>query len=184
MAAILRPKFGRLKMAVSERFYLDKKGIEAKSPQEDSVGVRIKFTDTDLVLDMLLDDLKEDVIRRNALFGIKVGVGNSFGGKQGEEAFELAESRFETFKAGNWAEGRQVGPRDSDVILAFVAAKADMDQELTVEDCRARFADDGDLDSKEIAKYPQVKAHIDRIRLERLQARAAKSQEEASKAHP
>ncbi len=169
-------------MAVSERFYLDSKGNESNSPQEDSVGVRHKFEGTDLVLDMSLDDLIDDIIRRNALFGINVGVGNSYGGKQGEEAFEAAESRWETFKDKAWAAGRQIGPRDSDVILAFVAAKADMDQEVSVEDVRARFADDGDLDSKEIAKYPEVKAHIDRIRLERLQTRAAKSQEAASKA--
>ena len=129
-------------MAVSERFYIDSKGEETKSPDEKSAGVRIKFEGTDLVLDMLLDDLEEDIIRRNALFGIKVGVGNAFGGKNGEEAFELAESRFETFKDGKWSEGRQVGPRDSDVILAFIAAKAAMDQELEIEVVRARCADD------------------------------------------
>ena len=173
-------------MAISERFYLDAKSEEVKSPQEDSVGVRIKFTDTDLVLDMMLDDLSEDIIRRNALFGIKVGVGNAFGGKSGEEAYDLGETRFETFKAGNWAEGRQIGPRDSDVILAFIAAKAAMDQELDIEDVRPRFAADYEgedkLDAKEVAKYPQVKEHIDRIRLERQQARADKSKEAAKSA--
>lgn len=181
-------------MAVSERCYVDSKGEEFNSPTAACIAVRHKFVGTDLVLEMGLDDLEDDLIRRNSLFGINVGVGNSYGGQSGEDAFESAESRWETFKIGEWAAGRQIGPRDADVLLALVAAKADLGQEVDIEDLRPRFASDAAeskagkenpayaLDSKEVAKMPEVKMHIDRIRAERTAERAAKSKAAAQDA--
>lgn len=178
-------------MAVSERCYFDSKGEEFNSPTADCVGVRHKFVGTEFALEMLLDDLEDDLIRRNALFGLNVGVGNAYGGQSGEIAFDSAEARFETFKLGSWAAGRQIGPRDADVLLALVAAKADLGQEVSIEDLRPRFADTAAdsaegkknpayaLDAKEVAKMPEVKMHIDRIRAERTAERAAKSAEAA-----
>lgn len=160
---------------VSKRVFLDSEGNEFNSPPEGVAGVRHYFEGTDHVLDMPLEELTEDIILRNAAWGISTGVGNAYGGKSGDDAFEAGEARFETFKSGNWAAGRQVGPRDSDVLTALCEARPDLDK----EDTRKRLAGEeteagGPLDAKSVAGIPEVAVIVLRLQEERRAARQAK----------
>lgn len=129
---------------------------------------------------MQLNDLPESIIRAAAAFGINTSVGNTFGGTPDpEEAFELAEARWERLKEGEWsAERGESGPRTGDLVEAVRAAKtkagATFDEAAFVAKLQS-----GELKREAVTAIPAVKAEIDAIKLKRLQERAAKSAEAA-----
>lgn len=168
------------------RTFLDKDGKAAARATPEAVTVSHKWLSDGHDFKMNLADLKPEIVRCAALFGISQVVGNAYGGETDDSAAqEKAEQRWETLVGGSWATERETGPRIGDLVEAFAKARADAGKPVSEEwkeKAAAQIAD-GTLDSKELLKNGAIKAAFDAIKLQRAQERAKKSAE-AAKATP
>ena len=166
--------------AKCSRTFRDSKGEQTSRASADTRAVIFTFAGTNKILEMALDDLPEAILRAAAAFGINTSVGNTFGGTpDADEAFELAESRWERLKEGEWsAERGESGPRTGDLVAAAKAAKTKAGATFNEADFLEKLRS-GALTREKVTSIPAIKAELDAIRLQRMQERAAKSAEAA-----
>lgn len=161
-----------------ERVFVDADGKEAARSHPTVVAVRLRFTETGDVLDMPLADLNPGIINAAAAFGLNTSVGNTFGAiSDPGEAFEAAETRWNSLREGHWSAERQSGPRTSDILEAVARYRKENGSDVSDawrEGFKAKLAD-GQLDTKKLLEQPVLKAHYLAIKRERAEERATKA---------
>lgn len=160
-----------------QNFYIAQDGSRSARPQPDVVAVGKKFLESGEEIVRNLADFPEAQMRQCAAFGLQQVGQNAYGtAGDEEERKQMLTDRWDTILDGQWSEGRQDGPRVADVLAALVAAMKDRGNEVTedwVAEKKAAF-EAGDLDPKEVAKRPAIKAKLIQIRAERALERAGK----------
>jgi hypothetical protein len=142
-------------------------------------GVRIRFTETEAELDMMLEELSQDMLLAAAAFGLNTSVGNTFGAIADPiEALEAAESRWETLRSGVWSSERHVGPRTTDLVEAVVRWYVSNGREISDDDRAKIVATVGDAAAaKALQADPEVGVHLAAIRKERAEAKQREAQD-------
>lgn len=147
---------------------------------QDVTAVVFKFPKTDEELVMELSGLSEGILRAAAAFGINTSVGNVLGAlKDPREYLDAAAARWETLTGGSWSEGRESGPRIGDLIEALTRVKAKISgtapDQAWIDAQRAKITAP-DFDRRVYLQNAQIKAEIDRIKVERLTASIAEAE--------
>ena len=167
-----------------ERGFVDNEGNVHARAFPEVKAVRLFFVESETELLMHLDELPEGILRAAAAFGLNTSVGNTFGAlADPDEALEVAESRWETLKAGHWSAERATGPRTSDLLEACVRYYQAQGREVSEQDkekLTAKLADPAAV--KELSANPHIAVHVAAIRKERAEERARKASEKAGAA--
>lgn len=128
-------------------------------------------------------DLPEGAVRAGAAFGIKTSITNTAGSKtlSADEKWDAIEDRAKVILANAWSAERETGPRTNDVVEAAARVQASRGKPMD-DAARAAFATrlaNEEIKSSDLLKNSAFRAAYDAIKLERWQAKAAKSAEAA-----
>jgi hypothetical protein len=173
-----------------QNVYISASGKEAPSPMPDVVKIVKRFLDADTgevsrEEELDLRNLSQQVLLQGAAFGLHQVAQNAYGAaKDTDEKAESCASRWEDISNGSWRSDRQVGPRTSDLILAyarvFEQTKGKAPSDAWVERQKAKLAEgvwgEG---GKHMLADPAIKAAIDAIKAERAIEKSKKSAEKA-----
>ena len=174
------------KRAKVENFYVSASGERASRPQPDVIAVGKKFLESGYEQIMPLRDLPKEQALQNCAFGLQQVTQNAYGNVETEsDRIEASEARAATIFGGSWASDRQVGPSTTDVIEAYLQAKAEQTGRTMTEDDRTAFKtklDNETLTAKSVLENAAIRAKYDRIKADRAADRARKSGEAAAAA--
>lgn len=169
-------------------FYGKNRELVSRTPL-DVEAVVFKFAESGQVLEMDLNklpgfkELPAGVTRAAVAFGVNTSVGNTFGAIKGDpaEAQVAAEDRWATLCDGDWAAEREGGMRIGDLVEAVKRAKAKAGHPF--DEAAFRTAVESGAKSRDqIAGIPAVKAELEALRLEKIQAKVKAAQEAANSA--
>lgn len=169
-----------------ENFYIAADGSRAARPQADVVAFGKKFLANGHEIVKKLHDFPEAILSQAAAFGLQQVIQNAYGAAaDDDERIELAEARLETLEGGSWAADRQTGPRSSDLLDAWAAARAEAG--ATADDAwkdmaRAKL-ESGEVTAKDLQANARIKAKLDAIKAARAVERAKKSAEAIGDSH-
>lgn len=167
-----------------EIFYIDSKGARAARPQPDVVSFGKKFLESG---EELIWDLKrfEAVGAQGLAFGLQQVTQNAYGGLTTDaERIEACEDRIATLEGGSWSSERQAGPRDSDLLDAWAAAREEQGAKADAEwrESVRQKLEAGEVTSKQLMANARIKAKLDAIRAQRAADRAKASAEKLASA--
>lgn len=132
-----------------------------------------------------LADLPQAIIEAASAHGLAQKLGDSYSGKQGDEAVDCFEAVLEALMDGDWLRrAESAGPATTMLFEAVWAAMAAAGAELTTQDdgeerLRAHLKGLDADGRKALASDPAVAAEIARIKAERAAKRAAELAETA-----
>lgn len=163
-----------------QNLYVDKKGERFMRPPKDVVRIVKKFIASGHEETLELKDLSQESLLQAAAFGLHQVGQNAYGAAADEdEKIDMLTARWETILGGDWASDRQVGPRTSDLLNAFIrgytAKNGRAPTDEWVDQKRQQLSDESV--AKEVQKRPAIKAQLDAIKAERAAERAKKSME-------
>lgn len=116
-----------------------------------------------------------------AWFGLKVNLGNAFGGKNA--TFEGVLARLEMILDGEWSEGAgESGPRKTILAEAMLRFKTEAGEERTIEQMTAALAAMTKEAKAEIRSHPAIALHYEQIVEENRKAKLKKLKAEAKEA--
>lgn len=172
----------------ADRTFRDEAGTLEPRVMLDVTAVVFRFPHTGEELVMKLADLgplpPPGVLRAAAAFGINTSVGNVLGSVTDRADFhDACAARWETLISGSWSSDREFGPRIGHLIEAISRIKTRKDgmapsKEWT-DALRAKISAP-DFDRKAYLANDSVKAEIDKIKVEQLQARIAQAERSGS----
>lgn len=163
-----------------ENYYISKDGSKSPRPQPDVVGFGKKFLGNGIVLEKMLQDFPQPVLAQASAFGLQQVLQNAYGAAtDDDERADMADARLETLLGGSWAADRQSGPRSSDLIDAWAAARAEGGKPVTDEwkDQQRQKLESGEVTAKDLQNNVRIKAKLDAIKAERAAERAKASAE-------
>jgi hypothetical protein len=166
------------KARLVENFYIGKDGQRQARPMLDVVSFGKKFLSNGHEIVKHLSDFSNETLAQAAAFGLQQVGQNAYGGvTDDDEKIEALEARWDNIQAGQWSADRQVGPRSNDLVEAFAQVKIDEGKNVTDEwkDVVRQKLESGELQAKDLAANPRVKAKIDAIKAARAAERAKKS---------
>lgn len=171
------------------RLFKDRKGELSSRTPLDVMAVVFKFPESGSTLEMNLDELPgfkelpDGVTRAAVAFGVNTSVGNTFGAIKGDPiaAEAAAEDRWGTLKDGDWAAEREGGMRIGDLVEAVKRAKTKAGHPFDEAGFR-KSLESGEKDRNVVANIPAVKAELEALRLEKIQARVKAAQAAAATA--
>lgn len=169
-----------------DNFYVNKAGERASRPQPDVVAIGKKFLESGHEIVIKLASLKQEQLLQSAAFGMQQVGQNAYGAAGSEdERIEMCSDRWDTIQGGSWASERQMGPRTSDVLDAYLQALEEKTGKPAtsefVADLQQKLADNPSA-LKELSENKVVKAKVDAIRAKRAAQRAEASATEAEEA--
>lgn len=127
------------KARVVENFYVDSEGNKSSRPQPDVVSVGKTFLGSNYTESINLADLSPESLRQAAAFGLQQVGQNAYGAAQDEtERIEMLQERWGTILEGRWSSERATGVRSSDVVEAYLQAKAERSGNPTTDEERER----------------------------------------------
>jgi hypothetical protein len=116
-----------------------------------------------------------------AWFGLKVNLGNAFGGKNA--SFEDVLGRLEHILDGEWSEGAgESGPRKTLLAEAIVRVKKEAGEDRTIDEIAAKLAAMDNEQRKALQSDPKVAYHYAVIQDERKKARLKELKKAAGEA--
>ncbi len=153
-----------------------------------------KFTFTDVQGGESVEVSREDLFGKDvdvskikpaavlcAWFGLKVNLGNAFGGKNA--TFEGVMSRLEMILDGEWSEGAgESGPRKTILAEAMLRFKTEAGEERTIEQMSTALAGMTKEAKAEIRSHPAIALHYEQIVEENRKAKLKKLKAEAKEA--
>lgn len=168
------------------RMFRGKDGELVSRTPLDVEAVVFKFAESGQVLEMDLNqlpgfkELPAGVTRAAVAFGVNTSVGNTFGAIKGDpaEAQVAAEDRWAVLRDGDWAAEREGGMRIGDLVEAVKRAKAKAGHSFD-EAAFRKAVESGEKSRDQIAGIPAVKAELEAIRLEKIQAKVKAAQDAA-----
>lgn len=170
---------------VSAFTYANNAGEESKQVKEDSVSLRVAFTNGEK-RELSIDKLSTVILAQATLQGLSIKLQRSFAGDGGdvEKAVESFDTVLENLTNGIWAtkaEGK--GPRLSIIAEAVEAVLVEAGQEVD-EARRASIIEKlkDEATREKTQKDPKVRAHYERIKAARAAERAAKAGQAAASA--
>lgn len=127
------------KARLVENFYLDSSGEKSSRPQPDVVTVGKTFLGSNYTETINLDQLSPESLRQAAAFGLQQVGQNAYGAAADEnERIEMLQERWGTILEGRWSSERSTGVRSSDVVEAYLQAKAERSGQPITDDDRDR----------------------------------------------
>ncbi len=186
---------GVSKKRLVQNVYISADGKEAASPMPNVVKIAKRFLDPDTLEvsreeELALGEIDQKVLLQAAAFGLHQVAQNAYGAaKDNDEKAESCAARWEQISNGEWRSDRQVGPRTSDLILAYARVfeqqKGKAPSEGWIEKQKAKIAEGvfGE-NGKHLLSDPSVKAALDAIKAERALEKSKKSAAKAGTAAP
>lgn len=170
----------------TKRIFVNAEGEESARALPDTVGGRVIFVETDYVVELDFtsisgyNSIPNGVLRQGFAFGVMTSVTNTVGSSKLsiDEKIEACEARWEAISKGTWQSEREgSGPRSNDYLEAAKRVQASSGKpwdETRTPLFLSKVSEDEGY-TKTLLKNDAFRAHMDAIKLERAQARAAKS---------
>lgn len=164
-----------------KKTYKNGEGEISSHASADVISLSFAFTDGP-TSEIVLSDLSADVLKAAAAHGLSQKLGDSYAGKDGDEAVEAFGTVLEQLKGGEWIKvGEGVGTRPSMVADAIKAALEASGE--TVDEDRYKLIVEkvkGNDARKAALANAAISAQYERIKAERAVERASKAEEKAS----
>lgn len=153
--------------------------VEKRSYFPEAERLELRFASGGVVT-CTVTELAEDMQRAAAFHGLSQKIGDTYAGKDADDALEGAEALWERIQEGHWvAERESAGPRTSLLEEAIKAACGAIGQPVA-ENLSEMLKGMDDAARKGLLADARVRAQYERIRAERQAQKAAKAAEAAA----